>query len=179
MKDARQIAIDYFNAHPEAKKVAIEKGNLLLQNEWRATHHFEYDVKTKETRCWVCGQFWYGLVNRCPGFGVKDSVSVVGSLSNPIVVQNIKDVLRRETELYERTIKECSKMVLKKFKNIDEITGKEMAHLHTTYGCDPEILEDILKDEVTHEQREQYNIWMEKERSLSRASQVKEIITAV
>ena len=168
----RQIAIDYFNARPQAKQVAIEKGKLLLRSAWQATHRYQYDPKTDDSACWVCGESWYGPVNMCPGFAARDIKAF-------LMVEHIKDVLSKETELYQSTIAACAKMVKKKYSRIEDVTGKDMAFMHPTHGCDPEILEWILNGEVSREQRAEYEVCMEQERTLSRSKLVKQVITAV
>ena len=93
--------------------------------------------------------------------------------------QHICSVLKREHELYMETIRNCETIVKKLYKSVQEVTGKELAYLHTTHGCDPETLEYILGDTLPKQIYEDYKGFMEYERSLSRSAMKREVISVV
>ena len=54
---SRELALSYFAAHPEAKADATAKGLVLMREDWRKSHRYEY--RDGETKCWVCGESWH------------------------------------------------------------------------------------------------------------------------
>lgn len=170
--DLKQIALDYFDKHPEAKELVKAKGRILFRPEIEASHHFEWNSKLQASVCWVCGLYWSDFNNWdfCKGFQRNEPVKVS-------MVEHIKAVLRSEEQLYRETINNCKELVLKRFKRLSDISGKDLANLHTTYGCDPETTEAIFEESISPTVRQEYERCIEDERELSRRSQKKEIIT--
>jgi hypothetical protein len=173
MRSLKDIAVEYFDNHPSEKLVVMEKSKVLFPEIWHGSHHYEWNSKLQDTVCWVCGERKFTKnLKMCIGFqgkhGVKETVSMP---------EHIKGTLKDEYVLYMDTIKRCEEMVKKKYKSIGEISGKEICELHTTYGCDPETLEFILDGSLSKEVKDEYEMYMEEERTLSRSKQKKEIIT--
>lgn len=164
---SRQIALEYFGSHPEAKADAMRKGMMLMRPEWHASHRYEY--KNGETKCWVCGQDWHAKdLKRCPGFKRTEPEEAP---------TKIKRVLADEYRLYMDTIARCERMVRREHKDWSTLTGEKIAVLHHTHGCGVEELEWILDSSIPRQLRSDYEAVMETERARSRAAQVKEVIT--
>lgn len=156
MDKIRQIALEYFETHPEAKADMIRKG----RKEWRSSHRFHYSKG--ETRCWICGTDWYSKdIDECPGFKRSDS--------------SISGVIRSEEEKAFDLMEKCERDVARIVPQMG-MNGKTLAVLHHTYGHDPET---VLTAIELAPFRAEYESEMEKERARSRAAQVKQSVSAV
>lgn len=162
----RQIAIDYFEAFPEAKKRLIDIGYIQLRPEFILTHRFEH--KNGETKCWVCGQDYYSkTLSRCGGFEEKYPRPEKPS---------IQTVIKGEEDLYFSTLERCKKLVLETFEKVEDINAESLAVLYHTHGCDPSVVEEVLDCRISEKIHEEFMFLMNKERERSRAAIKKEII---
>jgi hypothetical protein len=168
MTDLKQIAAAYFSAHPEAKDAATAKGMVLMREDWRKSHRYEYC--DGETKCWVCGESWYAnQMTRCTGFAAK----------YPRPDTSIEGTIRREEVLYDETVTRCRALVLARFARPEEVTGEAMTDLYHTHGCDSSIVEEVLDCRLPESVHSEFMSLMDKERARSRAAQVKKIITII
>ena len=166
-RDLRDIALEYFDAHPEAKADATAKGMALMREHWRKSHHYEH--RNGETKCWVCGESWYAKqMTRRTGFAAK----------YPRPDTSIEGTIRREEVLYDETVKRCRALVMARFTHPEEVTGEALAELYHTHGCDSSIVEEVLDCRLPESVHTEFMGLMDKERARSRAAQKKEIITA-
>lgn len=167
LRPLRAIADDYFATHPEAKADATRKGELLMRQDWHASHRYTH--KDGETMCWVCGQDWHAKdLRRCPGFNRVETEDAP---------TKTKRILADEHALYMETIARCERMVRRRHKDWSTLTGEKIAVLHHTHGCGVEELEWILDSTIPRQLLADYEAAMDNERARSRAAQVKEIIT--
>lgn len=162
----REIALKHFAENPHAKDDAIAKGMVLMREELRESHRYEY--RDGETRCWVCREGWHSAqVTRCTGFAAK----------YPRSAPSIAQVIHSEEVLYAETVKRCRALVLKRFKCPEEVTGEALAELYHTHGCDASIVEEVLNCLLPERIHTEFMGLMALERERSRAAQKKEIIT--
>lgn len=163
----RRIALEYFVQHPEAKAAATAKGAVLMREDWRKSHRYEY--RDGETKCWVCGESWYAKqMTRCAGFAAK----------YPRPATSIEGTILREEVMYDEAVKRCSALVLARFTRPEEVTGEALGELYHTHGCDSSIVEEVLECRLPESVHADFLGLMDKERARSRAAQKKVIITA-
>ena len=167
----RELALSYFAEHPEAKADATAKGLVLMREEWRESHRYEY--RGGETKCWVCGESWHAKeMTRCGGFRARYP------LSHCVERGVIGQMLYNEEVLYAETTARCRALVLARFTRPEEVTGEALAELYHTHGCDSSIVEEVLDCRLPESVHTEFMGLMDKERARSRAAQKKEIITA-
>ncbi|NBR91252.1 MAG: hypothetical protein EBS68_15335, partial [Rhodobacteraceae bacterium] len=134
----RDVALAYFDAHPEAKREVERKGLLALRAQAKATHRFEY--RGGQTRCWVCGQDWHAAdMPRCRGFQRNEPEGIVAKVDR---------VLTAEHQLYLATIARCEALVRREHSDWSTLTGEQVAVLHHTHGCGREELEWIFESDM-------------------------------
>ena len=162
---SRQIAREYFAAHPETRD-----GVMKAYHAYNVPH-FRLDPKAhnfptllRESACQWCGRTreqvrWDELPPEC---AKRPPV--------PEIEDVILDEERKAFALLDRAEKEVPKLVAKLGMN-----GETLAVLHHTHGYDPETVASIV--DVPPQMLADYHAAMETERARSRAAQVKEIIT--
>jgi hypothetical protein len=161
----KQIATDYFQAHPETKD-----GVMKAYYAYHAPH-FRLDAKAhnflgalKSSVCEWCKRTredvrWDNLDPECA--------------SRP-VLQGIQEVILSE-EAKAFLLYESAKSIAPKVVEKLGLNGQTLAVLHHTHGCDPEIVASVI--DVPAEILSDYYSAMELERFRSRSSQKKTVIT--
>ena len=162
---SRQIAHEYFAAHPEARDEVMKAYHAYNVPHFRLdpkAHNFP--TALRESACQWCGRTreqvrWDELPPEC---------------AKRPPVPEIEDVIlgeeRKTFALLARAEKEVPKLAAKLGMN-----GETLAVLHHTHGYDPETVASIV--DVPPQMLADYHAAMETERARSRAAQVKQIIT--
>ena len=157
------IAHQYFKDHPDAKD-EVMKAFFAYHTHLRGhpeAHNFLTSLR--ESECQWCGRSremvrWDDLPPQCA--------------KRPFVPE-IKDCIRSEEEkafaLLEKAAKDAPKLVAGM-----GMSGETLAVLHHTHGYDPETLAGVVR--IPDELMKDYHMEMEKQRALSRACHVKEVI---
>lgn len=164
-------AQQYFADHPNEKE-----GVLKAWYAYHAPHfHVMPDVPlhnfTSSQRWSKCS--WCGRTRE----EVRHDEKTGRCLGRPNDIPSIKDVLRDEEEKFGGLM-EKARTVVPGFLKRHELNGETLAILHHTHGYDPETVE-AMGYIVTSQMRQDYEIFMEKERKRSQASHKKEIVMAV
>ena len=161
----QNIVTSYFQSHPEARDGVMKA--------WYAYHapHFRCDPSShnfssalRESRCAWCGRSredvrWDNLPSECQK---RPQIAEIDD--------TIFDEEKKAFALFGRADVEVPKLV-EKFG----LSGSTLATLHHTHGFDPETVAGIV--DVPKQMIEDYHTAMEKERELSRSSQVKKLIS--
>lgn len=166
-RGSRQIALEYFAAYPEARDSVMKAYHAYNVPHFRCdpkAHNF--GSSRRESACRWCGRTreqvrWDDLPPEC---AKRPQV--------PEIEDVILDEERKAFALLARAEKEVPKMVAKHGMN-----GETLAVLHHTYGYDAETVASIVA--VPPQMLAEYHAAMERERALSRAAQVKEVIGAL
>ena len=167
MKTFREIAVEYFDSHPEAKAELVRKGSALLRAEFRASHRYRHE--NGETHCWICGESWNAKqITRCAGFSAK----------YPRQDTSIEGSIRREEVLYDETLTRCRALVLTRFNKPEDVTGEALAELYHTHGCDSSIVEEVMSCRLPETVHAEFMDLMNKERNKSRAARKVVIVAA-
>lgn len=157
----RQIAAEYFDQNPDAKDEVMKAYFAYHAGANEDGAHFFLD-RRRDCKCRRCGRSrelvrWDELPPRC-----QNEPDIAG-------------VILREEEkafgLIEKATSEVPKLVAKL-----GMSGQTLAVLHHTHGYDPEIVSGVM--DVPKQMLTEYNSAMETERERSRASHVKQVITA-
>ena len=162
----RNLVLKYFEDHPEAKRAAEGKGAFLMREEFRASHHYSH--QNGQTSCRVCGESFYAKpLSRCPGFAAK----------YPREDNSIERCILNEELLYEKTLRHCRALVLKRFSSPAEVTAQALVDLWHTHGCDSSIIEEVLDCRLDESIHAEFMSLMDLERRRSRDAQIKKVIT--
>lgn len=153
------------NDFPENYKKMILVGLQLMRKDNKKTHLFSIPTPNHESKCYRCQRtysHWYEFPFTC-----QDNINS----DKP----TISEILNKEEELYEITRLTFEPKIIKTVEKFG-ISAKAFAYLKQTHGIPLDYTCDFLLLKVS-DFEEEFNKLEQKDKSLSRASQVKEIIT--
>jgi hypothetical protein len=169
MQTTKDIAVDYFSKHPDAKDEVIRAYLAYHTTHFRDhpnAHNFE--GPWRNNICKWCGRSrelvrWDDLPVGC-----QSRPSWINDLS---IESIIKDEEEKYYNLNKRAVVEVPKLIAKM-----GLSGDTLSTLHHTYGYCPEIISDIV--DISDEIMEQYNAKMDGERDLSRKAWTPKVVEA-
>ena len=154
----KEEALTFIFSKPEWKAHFIQCAKKLEPTFFCGCCHAEmsFDNINRKVTCAKCNKEvkdWYKELPQEPE-SLKYAWNENGPVPfTPAVAQNIKDVLRKEEENFEKLIEE-KEPLLKSLK--DNLNGETLSWLHQTHGLDLDLVEDILSIKLSIEQRDEY-----------------------
>lgn len=76
--------------------------------------------------------------------------------------EQVKDIIQNEEQLYKECIKKGTNLCKKRWKTIEEITGKDLAWLRQTHGLNLEVVEGIYNQGLSKKQVSEFTDEYEK-----------------
>lgn len=153
---------EYFDQHAEAKD-GINKAGFAFHTERNEPGGHYFLSSLRESACHWCGR-------------TREDVrydDLPGPCENHQYPPDIKGIITGEEQRYFNLLKK-GKEFIPKFISKYGMSGESLAVLHNTHGYDIETVGGIV--EVPRDMVSEYDAVMERERSKSRACQVKKLI---